>query len=689
MTRKRLLLASGTVDTELLANNAVTLPKIESSVATTIVEGGGPKITSVDIANSTYHVLDDTAANIGGGYIVVNGTGFKTGAQLLIEGTPATSVTFIDSNTLHAQVPAKSAATYNLYVVNTDGGTAINVNGLTYSSEPLWITGTTLTNQRLDVAFNLNLNATYATTYQLALGSSLPNGVTLLSNGYVYGTVTGIANDTLYNFDVVATDAENQESTRSFSLTVTTLSTWIRKISTASYDTYAENLTVDDSDNVYVAIATKGSGLGGNGSSNNTGVLSLTKEGSTRWQKQINTESSRNQYLGYSLNYANNAIYYTGSLGSNTSSVYDDMDTSVFKLNANTGAVLFASKLAYYHSTYGSQGDEGMVVVHNGAAEDCVNVFDLVNGRTLFGGTTQRSMVPIHYKLNAANGSLNIATYARHYSNNYECSTAYGDKHWIFDAASYKDGYIAICGKSYNAYDPNQNNFKGFLVRLYGAYPTPASPFLLANGSNPAVSFGVSNLNNFKWNKIHVDASKYTYASGHDPVNGHAYLIKITPTWSSASTYKFTDSAGAISDVGGVCTDSDGNIYISMQRNADVIIVKLNSSFVIQWQRKYSTTSVDVPMSMASTSTGQHIYSLVKHEATPKYVTVHKLNPDGSDTGTWSGISYANYTTVSVSSQSLTFEYRHHSWAPSGGSQHLSGLTNTTGDSTMTITTIT
>jgi alpha-tubulin suppressor-like RCC1 family protein len=116
-------------------------------------------------------------------------------------------------------VPAKTAASYNLYVVNNTGHTAIKVNGLTYSGTPTWVTGSTLDPQAVDVAFSLAFDATGATSY--ANTTALPAGTALLSNGYFYGTVTGIAEETTYNFTVVAIDAENQDSPREFSVTVT------------------------------------------------------------------------------------------------------------------------------------------------------------------------------------------------------------------------------------------------------------------------------------------------------------------------------------------------------------------------------------------------------------------------------------------------------------------------------------
>jgi len=142
-----------------------------------------PRVSYANVANSLYFTVDDTAVNVGGGYIVVTGANFQSGATVLIDTVQASAVTYVDSTTLRVQVPARSAATYSLYVVNPDGGTGIRVNALTYSSEPTWVTSSPLSNQNSNTAFNVTLSATGATSYSVAAGSTLPAGTTLAANG--------------------------------------------------------------------------------------------------------------------------------------------------------------------------------------------------------------------------------------------------------------------------------------------------------------------------------------------------------------------------------------------------------------------------------------------------------------------------------------------------------------------------
>jgi alpha-tubulin suppressor-like RCC1 family protein len=199
-----------TIQTTQLSNTAV------ASFAVALA----PKVRYANVANSAFTVLDDTAVNVGGGYIVITGSDFVSGAQVLIDTTPASAVTFVNSTTLRVQVPAKAAASYNLYVVNPDGGTGTRVSGLTYSTNPTWVTTSPLANQAANAAFSVNFSATGASTYSVASGSSIPSGTSLLANGYFYGTVT-IGAETTYSFTITATDAELQDADKTFAVTVT------------------------------------------------------------------------------------------------------------------------------------------------------------------------------------------------------------------------------------------------------------------------------------------------------------------------------------------------------------------------------------------------------------------------------------------------------------------------------------
>lgn len=180
----------------------------------------GPKISSVAITDSSWTVLDDTAVDTAGGYIQITGSDFDPGCQIYLDRALLASVTFVSATTLRAVAPAKAAGSYLLQVVNTDGKVATRVNAITYSPIPVWSTGSTLPQGTVNVAYSQTLAATGATTYALVDGEILPPGLSLSSGGVLSGTVTGIAETTVYSFAIRATDAQLQDAIRTFSLTV-------------------------------------------------------------------------------------------------------------------------------------------------------------------------------------------------------------------------------------------------------------------------------------------------------------------------------------------------------------------------------------------------------------------------------------------------------------------------------------
>lgn len=204
------------ITTAGIADSAITESKINASVAL-----GGPKITAVEVTNSSYTVLDDTAVELGGGYIKITGTGFVSGVRVLVDNTSAISVQFISSTVVRAELPAKSAGSYIVYLVNPDGGVAISVNGVTYSGLPNWTSASLLPDNASGSPISIQLTAESASTYALAPNSTLPSGLSLSSSGLLSGNLPGIQSNTVYSFSVIATDAEFQESSRTFSLTIT------------------------------------------------------------------------------------------------------------------------------------------------------------------------------------------------------------------------------------------------------------------------------------------------------------------------------------------------------------------------------------------------------------------------------------------------------------------------------------
>lgn len=193
-----------------IANGAVTTQQLAPGA------GGGPKITSVDYPGNT-----SAASPAGGETILLIGTGFDANVQVYIANTIAPAVSFTNSNLISFTTPAKSVGLYLLSVINGDGGSALYPT-FTYSSSPTWVTTSPLPGFGAASAMSVQLSATSdsAITYTLDTGSTLPAGLTLSSSGLISGTLSSPpAVNTTYNFTVVATDAEQQQASRAFSIT--------------------------------------------------------------------------------------------------------------------------------------------------------------------------------------------------------------------------------------------------------------------------------------------------------------------------------------------------------------------------------------------------------------------------------------------------------------------------------------
>jgi hypothetical protein len=207
-----------------------------------------PKISNLQVTNSSWTVLDDTAVDVLGGYILLTGVNFVTGCLVYIGTTPANSVAFVSSTTVRVTLPAITAGTYPVYLVNPDGGVAIRVPGVTISASPAWQTASSLADQYDAVAISLQLLATDATSYSITSGS-LPPGLTMNSSGLITGTVTGVAIDTTYTFTVVAVDAQLQDSPRTFTITITVSDPYFKLTTLLLTGNSGNNIVTDASTN--------------------------------------------------------------------------------------------------------------------------------------------------------------------------------------------------------------------------------------------------------------------------------------------------------------------------------------------------------------------------------------------------------------------------------------------------------
>lgn len=297
---------------------------------------------------------DDTALNPAGGQtVLVNGTGFASGAAVTVNGQTISPVTVISSTQLSFTSIALAGGSYSLIVYNSTGGAAILVPGLIYSAVPTWTTAAgSIGNLYETTAINTSVVATSdsAITYSLSSGS-LPSGATLYANGVITGTSPIESGSSTYTFAIKAEDAELQDTTRTFTLTINTdVVTWSAPADGTTYTVYqnevAANVTLSATSaagyNVSYSANTLPTGLALTGNTisgtptvvaNTTTLLtataSTTNRGATRtinWVVQLGNDPYFN--------------YTTLLLNGETSSSYwiQDASTNRFALTINGDA---------------------------------------------------------------------------------------------------------------------------------------------------------------------------------------------------------------------------------------------------------------------------------------------------------------------------------------------------------------
>jgi len=191
-------------------------------VSTITPMSSAPVISNLYIADSSYNITDDTAFDPAGGYARIVGSNFKSGIAAYINGVSLTT-TFVSSTQLNVVVPASATGSYSLMVFNPDGAGGIYL-GLNVSNLPSFITAAGSLGSLYEtnpISTSISATGDAPITYSLYSGT-LPTGATLASNGTLSGTSPVDNSSTTYTFIVKATDAQNQDSFRSFSLTINT-----------------------------------------------------------------------------------------------------------------------------------------------------------------------------------------------------------------------------------------------------------------------------------------------------------------------------------------------------------------------------------------------------------------------------------------------------------------------------------
>ncbi len=195
-------------------------------IVTNGISGAGIRtpltITAVDVTDSSWNVVDDTAvSSSSGGYIQVTGSGFAPASIVQVgDDTNASSTTFVSSTVLRCVVPARSNGSYDVRVIRPDTSVATLPSAITYSAMVTWITGSNLGNVYGNTEFSIQVQATSDSVVSYSANLSLLPPQTTLDpvTGTLSGNITSVADSTLYSFNIEARDEELQETTRTFLL---------------------------------------------------------------------------------------------------------------------------------------------------------------------------------------------------------------------------------------------------------------------------------------------------------------------------------------------------------------------------------------------------------------------------------------------------------------------------------------
>lgn len=224
-------MANTTVQSELIANNAITTAKLDSTVSDTyatrsyVLTGSGPTISSFVLDGTSIQVIEPSTAQ----QINITGTNFQSGIRVQAINTStgaiqrAYAVTLNSSTSVYATFNIGTNGTYELQVVNPNGANAIAGDNLEVSTGVTWSTSASLGSHEGNTAYSATLSASSDSAITYSETTSVLSGAGLTLNSST-GALSGTPNPgstTTYTFTIRATDAEGQTADREFTLSIT------------------------------------------------------------------------------------------------------------------------------------------------------------------------------------------------------------------------------------------------------------------------------------------------------------------------------------------------------------------------------------------------------------------------------------------------------------------------------------
>lgn len=223
-------------------------------------------------------ISNTSLSGTGGDTVVLTGAYFQQNVAVYFDESPATNVTWANSNSISFSTPTLNPGVYSVYVVNQNGGTAVlPVN--VYMLDAYWTPGATqiasltTTNRTVNKAISLDSG----TNYSLYSGT-LPPGINFYSgNATVAGNISNINIDTTtYNFTIRAYHTTyNLYFNKNYSIVFTaTYPTWNTAANLGVISQNFYSVTVNATSDSNVTYSAVGALPAGYTIASNTGVLS-------------------------------------------------------------------------------------------------------------------------------------------------------------------------------------------------------------------------------------------------------------------------------------------------------------------------------------------------------------------------------------------------------------------------------
>ena len=245
------VITGASVNSNTTAYLGVTTP---GAAQTYTAVSGGATITQIVYLDADNVPSNANAVSTTGGNIKIVGTGFASGAQVYINNTLVTN-TVPNSTAIIATLTSGSVGNVSCYIFNSaNSGGAISANTVRFSGAPSWVTAAAVSSVN-GIASNIALQASGdgTLTYVLKEGSgTLPNGISLLSSGYLTGTATGYSADTVVTFTLIVRDSENQATQQTFNYTVFIGDTYFKQTSLLLSATVSNTFISDSSTNNFL-----------------------------------------------------------------------------------------------------------------------------------------------------------------------------------------------------------------------------------------------------------------------------------------------------------------------------------------------------------------------------------------------------------------------------------------------------